>query len=131
MDSNEVSAIERLIAKDEIVDLVHRYSYCVDHRLYDEVVELFAEDCVVDYGPGFPHRAIEVKSSANVRNPDSGLRCNEPPQCERPGDVHGPRSCVGAHIRLRLAPADGRRYTSPVGLLPRLGGPPSRWMAHC
>ena len=35
-----------------IVDLVHRYSYCVDHRLYDEVVDLFTEDCTVDYGPG-------------------------------------------------------------------------------
>jgi hypothetical protein len=33
MDSDDVAAIERLIAKDEIIDLVHRYSYCVDHRL--------------------------------------------------------------------------------------------------
>ena len=48
------AAIARLIAKDEIIDLVHRYSYCVDHRLYDEVVELFTEDCEVDYGPEYP-----------------------------------------------------------------------------
>jgi len=43
---------ERLLDKDEIVDLVHRYSYCVDHRLHDELAELFTEDCGVDYGPG-------------------------------------------------------------------------------
>jgi hypothetical protein len=45
-------AVQRLIDKDEIIDLVHRYSYGVDHRLYDEVASLFTEDCVVDYGPG-------------------------------------------------------------------------------
>ena len=50
MDS--ARALQRLVDKDEIVDLVHRYSYGVDHRRYDDVVELFTEDCVVDYGPG-------------------------------------------------------------------------------
>ena len=44
-------AVRRLLDKDEIVDLVHRYSYLVDHRLYDQLAELFTEDCVVDYGP--------------------------------------------------------------------------------
>jgi len=52
MDSDVEAAVRQLIDKDQIIDLVHRYSYCVDHRLYDEVVELFTEDCVVDYGPG-------------------------------------------------------------------------------
>ncbi len=47
------SVVRRLLDKDEIVDLVHRYSYCVDHRLYDEVAALFTEACVVDYGPGW------------------------------------------------------------------------------
>jgi hypothetical protein len=46
-------AVRRLAAKDAIVDLVHRYSHCADHRLHDELVALFTEDCVVDYGPGF------------------------------------------------------------------------------
>jgi 3-phenylpropionate/cinnamic acid dioxygenase small subunit len=47
------SVLQRLVDKDEIIDLVHRYSYCVDHRLYDEVASLFTEECVVDYGgPG-------------------------------------------------------------------------------
>jgi 3-phenylpropionate/cinnamic acid dioxygenase small subunit len=46
------AAVRRLHDKDEIVDLVHRYSYLVDHQRYDELVELFVEDCVVDYGPG-------------------------------------------------------------------------------
>ena len=54
MDNDVESAVWQLIDKDQIIDLVHRYSYCVDHRLYDEVVELFTEDCVVDYGPGSP-----------------------------------------------------------------------------
>ena len=44
-------AVRRLVDKDEIVDLVHRYSYLVDHRRYDEVASLFTIDCVVDYGP--------------------------------------------------------------------------------
>jgi 3-phenylpropionate/cinnamic acid dioxygenase small subunit len=47
------SVLRRLVDKDEIIDLVHRYSYCVDHRLYDEVASLFTEECVLDYGgPG-------------------------------------------------------------------------------
>jgi len=41
-------AVQRLLDKDEIVDLVHRYSYFVDHRRYDELVELFTENCVID-----------------------------------------------------------------------------------
>jgi 3-phenylpropionate/cinnamic acid dioxygenase small subunit len=50
MTTDELTALRRLLDKDEIVELVHRYSYCVDHRLYDDVVELFTEDCIVDYG---------------------------------------------------------------------------------
>ena len=44
--------MRRLHDKDQIVDLVHRYSYLVDHKQPDELMELFTEDCVVDYGPG-------------------------------------------------------------------------------
>jgi len=51
MESDVPASIRQLVDKDQIVDLVHRYSYCVDHRFYDEVVGLFTEDCVVDYGP--------------------------------------------------------------------------------
>ena len=54
MVTDEQNALRRLLDKDSIVDLVHRYSYCVDHRLYDEVVDLFTEDCTVDYGPVAP-----------------------------------------------------------------------------
>jgi 3-phenylpropionate/cinnamic acid dioxygenase small subunit len=42
-------ALWRLVHKDQIIDLVHRYSHSVDRRLYDEFAELFAEDCAVDY----------------------------------------------------------------------------------
>jgi hypothetical protein len=44
--------VQRLADKDEIVDLVHRYSFLVDHKRPDELMELFTDDCVVDYGPG-------------------------------------------------------------------------------
>jgi hypothetical protein len=46
------ASLQRLLDKGEIVDLVHRYSYLVDHKVHDEIAELFTEDCVVDYGPG-------------------------------------------------------------------------------
>jgi hypothetical protein len=42
----------RLQDQSEIVDLVHRYSYFVDRRQYDDLAALFTEDCVVDFGPG-------------------------------------------------------------------------------
>ena len=64
MDNDVESAVRQLIDKDQIIDLVHRYSYCVDHRLYDEVVELFTEDCVVDYGPGI---AMLIRSRSGLR----------------------------------------------------------------
>jgi hypothetical protein len=63
MPSDEAAALRQLIDKDQIIDLVHEYSYRVDHRLYDEVVELFTEDCVVDYAPGIP----PVRSRARLR----------------------------------------------------------------
>lgn len=44
-------AVRRLVDKEEIVDLVHRYSYYADHKFHDDLVDLFTEDCVVDYGP--------------------------------------------------------------------------------
>lgn len=52
MTEDLTRTVRRLADKDEIVDLVHRYSYLVDHRMHDELAELFTEDCVVDYGPG-------------------------------------------------------------------------------
>ena len=63
MVSDEPASIRQIIDKDQIIDLVHEYSYRVDHRLYDEVVELFTEDCVVDYGPGIE----PVRSRALLR----------------------------------------------------------------
>ena len=43
--------VRRLIDKDEIVDLVHKYSFLIDHRR-DELLDLFTDDCTIDYGPG-------------------------------------------------------------------------------
>ena len=87
MVSDEAASIRQLIDKDRIIDLVHEYSYCVDHRLYDEVVELFTEDCVVDYGPGL----APVRSRAGLREmfgaPGRELYRNQPPQRQCPGDI--------------------------------------------
>jgi 3-phenylpropionate/cinnamic acid dioxygenase small subunit len=73
MDNEAGAAVQQLIDKDQIIDLVHHYSYFVDHRLYDKVVALFTEDCVVDYGPGIP----PVRSRAGLRqmfaHPDAGF----------------------------------------------------------
>jgi hypothetical protein len=63
VESDNDEAIRRLIDKDQIIDLVHEYSFYVDHRMYDHVVELFSEDCVVDYGPSWP----PVHSRARLR----------------------------------------------------------------
>jgi 3-phenylpropionate/cinnamic acid dioxygenase small subunit len=72
MDGDKAAAMARLIDKDEIVDLVHQYSYFVDHRRYDDVVELFTEDCVVDYGVAPP-----VQSRVTLRrmfaHPEGGF----------------------------------------------------------
>jgi hypothetical protein len=73
MDSDNAGAIARLIDKDQIIGLVHEYSYFVDHGLYDDVVELFTEDCMVDYGPSRP----QVHSRASLRrmfgHPEGGF----------------------------------------------------------
>ena len=86
MDSDNADAIARLIDKDQIIDLVHEYSYFVDHGLYDDVVELFTEDCLVDYGHRAPG-AFSGQSPADVRTPWSGICRHQPPQRERLGEV--------------------------------------------
>lgn len=42
--------LQRLVDKDEIVDLVHRYSFLADGARFDDLVELFVEDCEFDAG---------------------------------------------------------------------------------
>src|SRR4029453_15316128 len=64
MSSDEHGALRRLMDKDEIVDLVPRYSYCVYNRLHDGVAELFTEDYGVGYGPAF---APPVRGRAALR----------------------------------------------------------------
>jgi hypothetical protein len=75
MTTDEQAALRRLLDRDSIVDVVHRYSYCVDHRLYDDVVELFTQDCIVDYGPD---PGALVRSRAALRqmfgHPDAGFK---------------------------------------------------------
>lgn len=73
VESGDAAAVQRLIDKDQIVDLVHSYSYGVDHRLYDEVVQLFTEDCVVDYGPGAPTVRTRTDLRQMFGHPDAGF----------------------------------------------------------
>ena len=73
MDSEDAAAVRRLIDKDQIIDLVHQYSYYVDHRLYDEVVQLFTEDCLVDYGPDIPPVRSRAGLRQMFRHPDAGF----------------------------------------------------------
>ncbi len=72
MESEISTSIRQLIDKDQIIDLVHRYSYCVDHRLYDEVVGLFTEDCVVDYGPGIAPAQSRADLRRMLAHPGAG-----------------------------------------------------------
>jgi hypothetical protein len=55
------AAVQQLVDKDTIVDLVHRYSFYFDHLRFDDVASLFTEDCVIDYGRGI---APLIKSRA-------------------------------------------------------------------
>ena len=71
--NNDMAGVRRLLDKDQIIDLVHQYSYCVDHGLYDEVVELFTEDCVVDYGPIAPQHILEPRSGRCSDTLEAGL----------------------------------------------------------
>lgn len=49
---DERNALERLIDLDEIRDVLARYCSLLDEFRLDELLQLFAEDCVTDYGPG-------------------------------------------------------------------------------
>ena len=76
--------VRRLIDKDAIVDLVHRYSYCVDHRLHDELVELFTEDSRSITAPGSHRRsaaAVRFARYSAARRRASSPRATTTPTC--------------------------------------------------
>lgn len=73
--------VRRLQDKDEIVDLVHRYSYLVDHKRPEELMQLFTDDCVVDYGPGVGPPARGQRAFRAMFSAD------RPPSEDRPGFV--------------------------------------------
>jgi len=65
--------LQRLLDKDEIVDLVHRYSFYFDHRRFEEATTLFTDDCVIDYGRGIaPLIQGRVAFAALLANGDRG-----------------------------------------------------------
>jgi ketosteroid isomerase-like protein len=48
----DASALQQLVDRQAIVDVIHAYCRNVDLVRADEVAALFTEDCTVDYGPG-------------------------------------------------------------------------------
>lgn len=46
--------VARLIEKDRIADVIHAYCYHFDRGEADEVIGLFTQDAVIDYGPDVP-----------------------------------------------------------------------------
>src|ERR1700685_3265112 len=88
---NDIAGVRRLLDKDQIIDLVHQYSYFVDHGRYDEVVELFTEDCVGDYGPIAP----SVHSRAKLRQ-----------MLGHPGGGFGATSHHNANVLVKFVDAD-------------------------
>jgi len=47
------SSIQRLLLSEEIRQLLFEYAFRLDMNHVKELAELFTEDCVVIYGPGF------------------------------------------------------------------------------
>jgi hypothetical protein len=47
-------SLEGLLDKAEIINLIHAYCSHFDRAEADEVLALFTEDAVVDYGPDVP-----------------------------------------------------------------------------
>ena len=48
----QIDALQQLVDRQEIADVIHAYCRNVDLVNATEVTALFTEDCVVDYGPG-------------------------------------------------------------------------------
>ena len=51
---DQISAIDRLVEKAAITDVIHAYCFHFDRAEVEEVLALFVEDAVVDYGPDVP-----------------------------------------------------------------------------
>ena len=125
------AALRRLLDKDHIIDHVHRYSYCVDHRLYDEVVELYAGGLrSKSYRPGFrTSSAFSGWARRNLGHPEAGFAAS---------------SRLNSNVLVTFEDADRASIRNSayawhqrsvggtarvVGLLPRLSCAPSRGMA--
>lgn len=52
MHGVDASALQHLVDRQQIVDVIHAYCRNVDLVRADEVAALFTDDCMVDYGPG-------------------------------------------------------------------------------
>jgi ketosteroid isomerase-like protein len=51
LDDAASAELQRLIDKDQIRDLLYKYSLYSDSNDKEALADLFVEDCVIDYGP--------------------------------------------------------------------------------
>jgi 3-phenylpropionate/cinnamic acid dioxygenase small subunit len=56
--SPEAELLASLVARQQISDVLARYCECVDECDIDGLAEVFAPDCVTDYGPGRGGRLV-------------------------------------------------------------------------
>jgi len=50
MPADRDAALDQLISRYAITDLLHRYARLIDEQNFDAVTELFTEDCRAEYG---------------------------------------------------------------------------------
>ncbi len=76
MDNAElVAQITRLVARNEIAEVLAKFCERVDEYDIDAVAELFTEQCVVDYGPGRGGRVVGRDAvGARIANGQSEFR---------------------------------------------------------
>lgn len=56
-------AVAQLLARVRIEEVLYRWARAADLRRPDEAAALFTDDCVVDYGPRFPHGALHGRAA--------------------------------------------------------------------
>jgi hypothetical protein len=68
--------LRRLVDKDAIRDLVAKYSVFIDLGRREELLALFTEDCLVDYGPslGGPHQGAAFVDFMTGRDAGAATR---------------------------------------------------------
>lgn len=64
LEHSAIAAVQGLVSRFEIADVIARFSERIDEYDIDGVVQLFTHDCVTDYGPG---RGGEIRGRDGLR----------------------------------------------------------------